>query len=383
MSAGETLGVPDELAAARAAFPEVGFEVRHGTLVVRPSGARRVLSNAAWNGGVLEGVVGVVNHHLPASFHPPSGPPDGDIHAYARRVVRELGLAFNRTVVLMTGVPMENLAVEAAVHRDLRVAALVTAGVETNAMRAGDPATQVEENGVFLPIGTVNTILVIGAAMPVGAMTQAMVLAAEAKAAAFQELAVASRASAGIATGTGTDVAVVMCDPASPLHLSYAGGHGKLGELVAATSRRAIRRSLERRSGLRPADRRSALGELARFGLTPETLLERAAAAYPGLPREGLERALRDVAARPAVAAAVAAALHLADQVAWGTYRVPETGVALAALCEAIRASGPGEPGDSGTALEPAGGRREILDRLGLSLVEATASTIGSRGGGA
>ena len=236
-------GTPeDELASARAAFPDLTVEVRNGSLVVRPEGPRRALSTAAWNGGLMDGPLVLVNHHFPSAYHPPHGPPEGDIHAYVHRVVRELGLAFEQTILLMTGVRMDNLAVEVGAHRNLAVAVLVTAGVETNAMRAGDPATQVEEAGVFQPVGTVNTILLVNAAMPVGVMAQALIVAAEAKAAAFQELGVASRASAGIATGTGTDVAAVVSDPTSALRLTYAGGHAKVGELLAATTRRAIRR---------------------------------------------------------------------------------------------------------------------------------------------
>ena len=108
---------------------------------------------------------------------------------------------------------MRYAAIKEARFRELTVVAVCTGGVESNAGRAGDPATVYEWNGAYEKVsgeelvlhGTINTLLFINQELTPGAMVRAVMTATEAKTAALQELAVSSRYSDGLATGTGTD----------------------------------------------------------------------------------------------------------------------------------------------------------------------------------
>ena len=72
--------------------------------------------------------------------------------------------------------------------------AIITAGIEVNGGRAGDPASYFQESGKIERIGgTINTILLIGADLPERTMVRALITSTEAKTAALQELMAQSR----------------------------------------------------------------------------------------------------------------------------------------------------------------------------------------------
>jgi adenosylcobinamide amidohydrolase len=91
----------------------------------------------------------------------------------------------------------------------------VTAGVKTNAMRAGlNEAQCVEEYGKFTCYnreGTINIILLTNAKLTAGAMVRTLITITETKVAALQDLDVRSSYNPKVqATGTGTDNAVII-----------------------------------------------------------------------------------------------------------------------------------------------------------------------------
>ena len=116
--------------------------------------------------------------------------------------------------------------------------AFTTAGVAGNAARAGDPAAWTESDDgwrrVSPPPGTINTILLIGCPLTPAAQIRAVVTMTEAKSAVLADLAVPSRCSPTIATGTGTDQFCL----AAPLETGRrpresTSPHVKLGEIIA------------------------------------------------------------------------------------------------------------------------------------------------------
>ena len=105
-----------------------------------------------------------------------------------------------------TAANMNNAALIAEEFRNLMVVAVVTGGVETNAGRAGDPASVFETADGFETLppsasppgpGTINTMVLINKPLIPGAMVRTIMTATEAKSAALQELAVNSRYSDG------------------------------------------------------------------------------------------------------------------------------------------------------------------------------------------
>ncbi|WFN33817.1 adenosylcobinamide amidohydrolase [Methanogenium sp. S4BF] len=287
-------------------------------VAVLPPG-RAVLSTSWLNGGYREGIRMVFNHHLSEDACRSDALEGGSVEGYLRLTAARLGFDPDLSTGMLTKADMCNAATVTHTFRDLTVTAVVTGGIEANGGRAGDPASFYEENGEFGDAGgTINTLLIIGASLPPETMARTVMMAAEAKASVLQELMAPSCYSAGIATGSGTDMITIVSNPAHPLYLTNAGKHAKLGELIGRCVREATRDALARQTGLGPASQHNMLVRLARFGIGEEDFWE-AAAALPGVQdRVSFLAALRVRATDPVLVAATAAVLHIADEVAWG-----------------------------------------------------------------
>jgi adenosylcobinamide amidohydrolase len=168
-------------------------------------------------------------------------------------------------------------------YEDVEVTVFATAGVYGNAAAAGDPALwhETPEGWIRIeePPGTINLIVLCGVPLTPGALARAAITVTEGKTAALNRLAVASRFSAELATGTGTDQLCV----AAPIderraELSGTGPHSKLGEMLGLASRTAVMDALRWQNGLEPSYTRSLVHALGRFGLTDASLRERVSA---------------------------------------------------------------------------------------------------------
>jgi adenosylcobinamide hydrolase len=291
-------------------------------LILRFRKRRSVLSTSWLNGGFCEDLSAVFNHQIP-----PAACDDchanGGVKSYLEGVAKALALDPAAACGLITRGEMRNAAMVSARYLDLTVTAVVTAGIDKNGVRAGDPASYHESDGRFEPVGgTINTILVIGASLPEYALIRAVMTATEAKAAALQQLMARSIYSAGIATGSGTDMIVIIANPDASLHLTDASTHAMLGELIAKTVIRATTLALERETGLSPESQRDVLVRLSRFGVSEEDMFN--AAAEEGFShnsgmagKEQFVKYLRTWAQRPENVARTAAALHLVDEAGW------------------------------------------------------------------
>ena len=154
---------------------------------------------------------------------------------------------------------------------------MVTAGVQGNAGRAGDGTKWHEGRDGWKPVhaqgGTINTIVLFNWPLLPGALARAVATMTEAKTAVLQELAVSSRYSPHLATGTGTDQYCL----AAPLDGSlrpktWTGKHCKLGEILALAVMDATREALRWQNGLEPSRTRNLAHALHRFGVTEEAL---------------------------------------------------------------------------------------------------------------
>lgn len=304
---------------------------REGTSIVAvlPPG-RTVLSTSWLNGGCREGLGMVFNHQLTGDSCRSDDLEGGSVEAYLSLIASRLGFDPDLATGMLTKADMENVAVVTHTFRGLTVTAVVTGGIEVNGGRAGDPASFYEENGEFGDLGgTINTMIFIGASLPPETMARVVMTAAEAKAAILQELMAPSQYSSGIATGSGTDMITVVSDGTSPLTITNAGKHAKLGELIARCIREATRDALARQTGLGPESQQNMLVRLKRFGITEEDFWL-AASALPGEHnRETFLSTLREWALDPVLVAATASVLHIADEVTWGLLP-PEAGMQAA-----------------------------------------------------
>jgi len=309
-------------------------------VVIRFPGRRNVLSTSWMNGGYREDLGAVFNHQISLEACETCHAGNGSVQQYLKGVARNLGLDTKTATGLITRAEMMNTVIIAEAFRDLTVTAIVTAGIEKNGGRAGDPASYFENGDSCEPVGgTINTILLISADLPEYSMTRAVMTAAEAKTVALQQLMARSIYSTGIATGSGTDMIVIVADPGSSRHLSNAGKHSKLGELIGRAVIAATIAALEMETGLSPASQADVLVRLSRFGVMEEDLWMIAVVRHkemiPGISlKEKFLDCLRKKSREPGLVAVVSAIIHIMDEVAWNLLSEHE---AKTVACRLIR----------------------------------------------
>ena len=309
-------------------------------LLVELTAPHRVVSTSVQCGGERDDLSFLANHQSceatgdAARYDRIAGLGPAGYHA---QVCAEMGVAPDRTAVMGTAANMAYAAHHAATFDDLRVDALVTAGVAGNAARAGDPAGWTEaadgrwqrvgtvgagdaDNAAAPPAGTINTILLLNRPVTPAAQARAVVTMTEAKSAALAELAAPSRYSPTIATGTGTDQFCVAA-PLDPRRVpkTATGPHAKLGELIGGAVLAAVKEALRWQNGLEPSLTRGLFHALGRFGLTERGALERLAELLPAEHFALLDRNRKAVFWEPGVAAAAYAYAAVLDRVACGT----------------------------------------------------------------
>lgn len=230
-------------------------------------GSNKVLSSGVQNGGIRRDIRLVFNHDCkPAAgseIHLQGGTYESHLNYLAEQ---ELATPCQYAAGFMTSAQMKNAAVchlscQPENGRDaFFVKAVITAGIDKNGSRAGEDAFWHENNGHFYPLegsvrerrpGTINILLFIGANMTDGALVRAVMTATEAKCAAIQDLGLPSVYSDGIATGSGTDGIIIICDEDSELVLTEAGTYTKLGELIGKTVKQALKEALFKQTGVR------------------------------------------------------------------------------------------------------------------------------------
>ena len=299
-------------------------------LVTELLAPHRVLSNSAHAGGQRDDLRFLVNHQSCEATG------DRERHdliaaagpvAYHHRVCEELGLDPDKTAVLGTAANMAYAAHRTARFDDLRVDAFTTAGVAGNAARAGDPAAWTETDDgwrrVSPPPGTINTILLIDCPVTPAAQARAIVTMTEAKSAALADLAVPSRYSPTIATGTGTDQ-FCLAAPLDPDRRprESTSPHVKLGEIIAVAVKESVGEALRWQNGLEASYTRGLFHALGRFGLTEARAMERLEKLLPASRYELLDKNRKAVFFEPGVGAAAYALAAVLDRVTCGT--IPE-----------------------------------------------------------
>ena len=258
---------------------------RHVIVTLRAPAS--VLSTCHVNGGLRRDITHLVNHQScepvrhQERFELIVGMGQGAYHGH---VCTELGLDPARTAVAGTAAAMQYTGMVTHRWEDLSVIALVTAGVTGNAGCAGDPADYDERDGAWVRTtgtagaaatggkigGTINTLLLLSSPLTDSALSRAVVTMTEAKTSALVELAVGSRRSMSLATGTGTDQYAIAAPQAGGPLRSWTGKHTKAGELIGRAVKEATLEALRWQNGLERSYTRSIFHALGRFGLTEE-----------------------------------------------------------------------------------------------------------------
>ena len=295
-------------------------------IVVELKESHHVMSTSPRTGGLSTGMKYLVNHqscegadHKERYLEITAMGLEG----YHRSVCQELSINPEAAAVMGTAANMIYGAHETSCFEDTRVDAIVTAGVESNATCAGDPAGWIETpegwTNLAQAAGTINTIVVINQPVMPEALVRTLLTITEGKTAALTELGVSSRYSQDLATGTGTDQ-VCIAAPISEGRYAYrsASPHTKLGEMLGLTTRIATRNALRWQNGLEPSLTRSVFHALRRFGFSEANFIE---AMRPRL-SESLMRLIEKnrnaVLYEPQVAASAYAFAAVWDRVRFG-----------------------------------------------------------------
>jgi adenosylcobinamide amidohydrolase len=235
-------------------------------------------------------------------------------------VCAEAELPADTTAVMGTAANMNYAALAFESDGGVQVVAAVTAGVQTNAVCAGDPAAWREgAAGMEKVAGTINTLLLVNRPVTSAALARSVVTMTEAKCAALQRLAVPSCYSSDLATGTGTDQYAVAAPLAGGPPLTSASPHVKLGEMIGLAVRNATMEALRWQNGLEASYTRGLYHALGRYGLREATFLDEMAERLDAADHELLRRNAKAVLYEPLVAAAAHALAAVLDRVRHGT----------------------------------------------------------------
>jgi adenosylcobinamide amidohydrolase len=255
---------------------------RHGRFLVADLHvAHRVLSTSVKNGGQADHVRWLANHQsCEGAGH---GAREQALfrvsqEAYHDATCAEMGIDPSASAIMGTAANMNYVAIASQQDAEVIVTAAVTAGVQTNATCAGDPATwrETRDGVVKVPAvaGTINTIMLINVPVTPATLARLVVTMTEGKSAALSRLAVPSCSSPDLATGTGTDQFCIAA-PASGGHaLTSASPHMKFGEIVGLAVRSATTEALRWQNGLEPSYTRGLFHALGRYGLKEATIFD-------------------------------------------------------------------------------------------------------------
>jgi adenosylcobinamide amidohydrolase len=285
-----------------------------------------VLSTSQVNGGQTERVRYLLNHqscegkgHMGKHDELTKLGPEG----YHAGVCAEAGIPPEASALMGTAANMQYASLRSETYQEATVWAAATAGVQGNAGRAGDRAAWHEgENGyqaVHAVPGTINVMLIFNWPLSPAALTRAVATMTEAKSNVLQELAVGSRYSPHLATGTGTDQFCL----ASPIDDSrkaktWTGKHAKLGELVAKAVMDSIREALRWQNGMEPSRTRNLGHALGRFGIEEGKLLEAIGKHLEETDRALLAANFQAIMHEPQIAGAAYALAAVQDRIAFG-----------------------------------------------------------------
>lgn len=234
------------------------------TILINFGVNRNGLSTSELNSGTNDLYKTVFNQHL--SQEKIDYLVDHDVHDYLIKECERLNVDYRHATGLITLAEMKNVSIVNKSFRNVDVTAVVTAGVRTNASRAGDPASYWQENGEF-HFGTINVILLTNVCLDESTLTDAFMTITEAKTVALSNLKIPSQYSNGFATGTGTDGVAIFSNIDSKEILTNAGKHSKLGELIANAVIEAISKAIGKQVWITSKSQSNALVRLNRYTL--------------------------------------------------------------------------------------------------------------------
>jgi adenosylcobinamide amidohydrolase len=215
---------------------------------------------------------------------------------------------FDDFVGMVTYASIKDFSLVSKTDGDLAVSVIATAGC-THAESSG------EEIEIHEIPGTINIIVIIDGNPTTSCLASTLISAIEAKTAALRDLDLRSRYSGDEATGTITD-ALVTAKTGRGLSIVYGGPASKLGNLIGACTRKAVKDAVTKAKvgGFPPS--RSIIRRLTERHLSTEKLaLEASKIKGLSLDANKLEKMLKS---KPVFATLLFAAAKLDDDIKKG-----------------------------------------------------------------
>lgn len=157
----------------------------------------------------------------------------------AKQFLREKLVADSLTdaVGMLTSADLSNYIEKKKEYETLSAHCIATVGM-SNALRVGDKSHET------ICVGTINLLCAVSQPLSYEAHLEALSIAVEARTAAVLDAEISSTQSGELATGTGTDCAVVICPDSEQDIKIYAGKHTVLGSLIGETVYEAVNNGL-------------------------------------------------------------------------------------------------------------------------------------------
>lgn len=337
----------------------------HKTLVIDFRTPQTVLSTLE---GFRNGITTAANHYLP----PPAWQMAHAMtpEAMTHRILAVIEKKPSSSALLMTGANMDHVTVTTKSFKEMTVTAAVTAGVGSNAQRAG------ESTGIYYEPGTINIILMTNMALSPRAMARSLIAATEAKTAALSDMDIRSSDNPAVwqATGTGTDNILVV-QGAGP-QIDGAGGHTKMGELIAGAVHEGVTRAVFLQNGLTSG--RSVFQRLAERRISLHTLTDGVDCQCRVNPGTTLTGALQSLLMTPRYAGMVEQAMVLADALERG--QISDT-TAFSAMTRTLAEEIAGRPVAAVTSHDTTrhlpGPLRQVFDAMLTGMVQRYAVSSG------
>ncbi|MCF6247596.1 MAG: adenosylcobinamide amidohydrolase [Desulfobacula sp.] len=215
------------------------YDFENKTLVIDFKSAQSIVSTLE---GERDNITSIGNHYSP----PPTWGPSHKhgIEHIKSSILTAIQRHKQTTSFLITGADMDNLSIQDATYKDMKVYALVTAGVLGNAVRMS------KDTGNFYEPGTINIILLTNMKLSKRAIIRTIITATESKTAALEDMDIRSSYTPLIneATGTGTDNILVV--QGTGLEIKNSGGHTKMGELIAKAVYAGVTEAVLKQNGI-------------------------------------------------------------------------------------------------------------------------------------
>ncbi len=237
----ETKSVPVDLPYVKRAEVKRAYihDFVNKTLVIELKKPMAIVSTLE---GYRQDIKKVGNHYFPTQTWGLGH--SAGLKSLRERTYKVLGLKEKNASFLFTGADMDNLATKTKEFKKMKIVAFVTAGVRGNALKMS------KDNGGFYEPGTINIIIMTNMKLTQRAMTRAIISVTEAKSAALADMDIRSSYSPlkHQATGTGTDNVLVVEGDGSVI--DNAGGHSKMGELIAKAVYDGVKEAVLKQNGI-------------------------------------------------------------------------------------------------------------------------------------